>query len=256
MLVKTQPVCSGKKTYTVQRCRFNNMQVQREWLFHPRTLTGPWFQTAHATTCGKTVALQEFPLCPHARSVCGREDILCTGILSNTKNKETKQKQEKPFSKTARRDGAYDNHNMTATAQRCWGADAKNLTKFTIQSSLNMFNWSQINLSCQLYSINKTSRLLQSDSRNPNLSRLRSENITTKVTHASPEPLHFLFPQHAILSGNLLSGAKRGNLIEVSGRWLIASSVAGETISQLTSSSQINSLFLHDKIDLLVEVLQ
>lgn len=165
------------------------MQVQREWLFHPHTLTGPWFQTARATTCGKTVALQEFPLCPHARSVCGREDILCTGILSNTKNKETKQKQEKPFSKTARRDGTYDNHGVTATAHRCRDADAKNLSKFTMKLSLNMFNWCQNNLSWQLYSINKTSRLLQSDSRNPNLSRLRSENTTTKVTRASPEPL-------------------------------------------------------------------
>lgn len=42
------------------------------------------------------------------------------------KNKETKQKQEKPFSKAARREGTYDNHGVSARALRCWDAHAKN----------------------------------------------------------------------------------------------------------------------------------
>lgn len=55
------------------------------------------------------------------------------------KNKETKQKQEKPFSKTARRGGTYDDHDMRATARSCRDANAKNLTKSTaMKASLTM----------------------------------------------------------------------------------------------------------------------
>lgn len=97
---------------------------QRDRLFLPLTLTGPWFQTARATTCGKTVALQEFPLCPRARSVCGRGDILCTGILSNTKKKKIKRLNKNRKSLSAKQHVEAAPTITVITRMMMWNRDA------------------------------------------------------------------------------------------------------------------------------------
>lgn len=61
------------------------------------------------------------------------------------KNKETKQKQEKPFSKTARRGGTYVYHKCEAT--ELMGGWRQYFGKFHNQITSNMWNQCLFNLS-------------------------------------------------------------------------------------------------------------